>query len=54
MLAGLLLKQSANFSVLISPASGKNRLTFGGDLVPGIDSGSLFQFPPSPFHNREF
>ena len=36
---------SLKLDVMIQSTSRKNRLTFGGDPVPDMDSGSVFHFP---------
>jgi len=36
---------SLKLGVMIGPTSRKNSLTFGGDPVPDMDSGSLLHFP---------
>jgi len=36
--------ESLKLDVMFEPTSWKNRLTFGSDPVPGVDSGSLFNF----------
>jgi len=32
--------------VMVGPTNRKNRLAFGGDVVPNVDTGSLFRFLP--------
>ena len=36
---------SLKLDIMTGPTNGVNRLTFGSDLVPDTDSGSLYHFP---------